>query len=1149
MIRIGNQTAFSAARLTAPFEYALAQGFDAFEWFPDKKPELGGWDDTDLNEAQRRSLREAAQARGMRVSVHARWQADPLRPESEPLLRRDLELARDLGAALLNLHLYGDWRPEPFIEAIKPLIQATAQSGLQLAIENTPEHAPERFNELFAQFRTLGSVPIGHIGMCLDLGHANLCAATRNDYLSFFDQLDPWVPIIHLHLHENWGDADRHLPLFTGPAGRDDSGVRGLLERLWRRNYAGSIILEQWPQPPALLTQARDRLRGLLSEVMARNAPKPPSEHPPASPTTFLLALVHGNTGCRSWREKLDFVRSLLASDTPPLTSENLVDLAVYLRFLSTGQIPCTEDGRHFRPAHHARIALQIQERLAQLATPDNAYILRKIQPWLPSSGEMFRRPEPLTRIRDIAHRNDLPSELKQEIKHSLQNKLHRCAGPEDLATSAALLERITAPAAGYPAAFVEEFKIFHQELQEFFNARSLEDRLKTLRPGVGSETAGLIDSFLAEKPRPELRNHLAALCALTRLREAFLREVGRKPEIETQLFVQADLGLEDFSFVLLSELGNALEQAGARAGWEVWLETLVLTLTNLALGQVEPEECEAIESELRVWGQPLDSTNPEELLRLKATVDRARRLAEGYSDRVLSLFPQRAQELGRFLGVSPAAVQAFCEAEIRSHLVFQLSKLASSLLQRLRLELGLPAWDVLKAGQAGGRLVPARKMEDLVLPSREPVVVLLQQADGDEEIPSGVRGILLAHHIPHLSHLGVRARQAGVVFVTSEETAPFQGLQHLVGQIVSLTASSESMRCEASDARVSHPDPVRETPPRLPEVRLNPIKPWEALQDVVAETGGGKACGARCLAELAATGATGFCTPASLVVPFGVMEAAWKGVPTLLRDYRSLQECLNGERGGDFSATVEHLRGLIQQLPVPDELVSRVGAQFGRTARLMVRSSANCEDLETLAGAGLYESVANVAPSEVAAAVRTVWASLWTRRAAWSRHQAGLRHDLAHMAILIQEMVTPDISFILHTMNPIQARPREVYAELAVGLGETLASAATRGTPFRMVIHKDTGTVRMLAFANFSQALWPGPGTGLTRATVDYSGVELSHDATARRRLGKNLAAIACLVENAFQRPQDIEGALVGDQIYLMQTRPQQGLARSAQP
>jgi sugar phosphate isomerase/epimerase len=107
-------------------------------------------------------------------------------------------------------------------------------------------------------------VPPGTVGMCLDIGHANLCAATRNDFLRYYDALAPAVPLFHLHIHENYGDADKHLTLFTGPAGEDDSAIRAFLERLHGRAYQGVMILEQWPDPPQLLVDADTRLRQIL---------------------------------------------------------------------------------------------------------------------------------------------------------------------------------------------------------------------------------------------------------------------------------------------------------------------------------------------------------------------------------------------------------------------------------------------------------------------------------------------------------------------------------------------------------------------------------------------------------------------------------------------------------------------------------------------------------------------------------------------------------------------------------------------------------------------------------------------------------------------------------------------------------------------
>ena len=54
-----------------------------------------------------------------------------------------------------------------------------------------------------------------------------------------------------------------------------------------------------------------------------------------------------------------------------------------------------------------------------------------------------------------------------------------------------------------------------------------------------------------------------------------------------------------------------------------------------------------------------------------------------------------------------------------------------------------------------------------------EDVVLLVHEASGDEEVSAtGVplKGVILAHSLPHLSHLGVRARQEKVVFVTCED-------------------------------------------------------------------------------------------------------------------------------------------------------------------------------------------------------------------------------------------------------------------------------------------------------------------------------------------------------------------------------------------
>ena len=263
--RIGNQTSKSVSH-RLPYELALRHGFDAFEWFSDKGRE--GWCEQDMDAAARRELRQAAGRHGLLFSVHAPYWADPATHEGAGAIRRSIEFAGDVGAGVVNLHLFPEHAPRASAEALAPLVEAARAAGVRLSLENTPSCSPEGFNAVFS---ALSAVPgaDGRVGMCLDMGHANLHAGTRNDYLGFVDRLGEHVPIIHWHAHENWGDHDAHQTLFTGPSAKDDSGVRGLERRLLRRGFNWSVVLEQWPHPPDLLVRARDRLRQLAEAVLA----------------------------------------------------------------------------------------------------------------------------------------------------------------------------------------------------------------------------------------------------------------------------------------------------------------------------------------------------------------------------------------------------------------------------------------------------------------------------------------------------------------------------------------------------------------------------------------------------------------------------------------------------------------------------------------------------------------------------------------------------------------------------------------------------------------------------------------------------------------------------------------------------------------
>ena len=269
-IRIGNQTAISCADPLEPFQFAVQNGFDAFEWFADKKERddgtSAGWDESDMDADTRRWIRDAGTAHDILFTVHAPWQANPLDADGIPLLIRSADFACDIGANLVNLHLYMDDGPHGYARALEPVLRHAVAAKLRISIENTPQTTPDDFNHTFACLAELPDIPAGTVGMCLDIGHANLCLETHNDFIHYLDLLADTVPIIHVHAHENRGDRDSHLTLFTGPSREDDAGIRTFVERLQHRAYHGAVILEQWPDPPQLLVEAAMRLRALLNQ-------------------------------------------------------------------------------------------------------------------------------------------------------------------------------------------------------------------------------------------------------------------------------------------------------------------------------------------------------------------------------------------------------------------------------------------------------------------------------------------------------------------------------------------------------------------------------------------------------------------------------------------------------------------------------------------------------------------------------------------------------------------------------------------------------------------------------------------------------------------------------------------------------------------
>ncbi|KAL2467661.1 Phosphoglucan [Forsythia ovata] len=925
----------------------------------------------------------------------------------------------------------------------------------------------------------------------------------------------------------------------------------------------------------------------------------------------LVLKLVKGDQSARNWWRKLEVVRELVVENSEGGNRlEALTYSAIYLKWINTGQIPCFEDGGHRRPNRHAEISRLIFRELERIAcrkdtAPQEILLIRKIHPCLPSFKAEFTASVPLTRIRDIAHRNDIPHDLKQEIKHNIQNKLHRNAGPEDLVATEAMLERITQTPGEYSEAFVEQFKIFHQELKDFFNAGSLEEQLESISDSLDGSSSAL-SSFLESKKVLDnmgVKINISEGEWISVLMKTILSLNGLRKEIVKGLESGLRNDAPDAAIAMrqkANKLLNASEAVGGAgrlaenvehknaSSWSDPIGALVIGIHQVGLSGWKPEECRAIGNELLAWQERglLETDGSEDGkriwgLRLKATLDRAKRLTEEYSEALLQIFPRNVQILGKAFGIPYNSMRTYAEAEIRAGVIFQVSKLSTLLLKAVRNILGSQGWDILVPGEAFGTLI---QVENIVSGSvassvTGPVILVVNKADGDEEVTaagSNIAGVILMQELPHLSHLGVRARQEKVVFVTCEDDDKVADIKRMEGKFVRLEALSAGVNL--TPALTEHGNgniPLENQSTPVPSVFGNAkenstssltVKTANSnqvgstvgvipLADAYVQSSGAKATACGRLASLAAASnrvrndqgvPASFHVPAGAIIPFGTMETALEK-SRLMETYKSLVERIEtAEINGELDELCTELQGIISSLNPPKEIPESLAKLFPDNARLMVRSSANVEDLAGMSAAGLYESIPNVSLSNLVTfghAVGRVWGSLYTRRAVLSRRAAGVPQKEAAMAVLVQEMISPDLSFVLHTLSPTDKNHNLVEAEIASGLGETLASG-TRGTPWRLSSGKFDGVVCTLAFANFSEELvvhGGGPADGhVIRLTVDYSKKPLTIDPVFRQQLGRRLGAVGFFLEQKFGCAQDVEGCLVGKDIFIVQTRPQ---------
>jgi hypothetical protein len=435
-------------------------------------------------------------------------------------------------------------------------------------------------------------------------------------------------------------------------------------------------------------------------------------------------------------------------------------------------------------------------------------------------------------------------------------------------------------------------------------------------------------------------------------------------------------------------------------------------------------------------------------------------------------------------------------------------------------------------------RIVPPEIPESDLTFAEDQIVVL--KAPISDITP--VAGIISEEFSTPLSHLNLRAKGWRIPNVGIRDA--HGKLAALDGKVVFLDARDvEYTLRAATEAEIAADRTKRENRAKvtLPETDLatkdlRTLDEMRAKDDVIYGPKAGN------LGEIKHARRDGFEVPAGFGVPFAYyalhLQAAGidQTITALLAD-PAVQRDANLRK-----AKLEQLRTSIVAAPLAPELRTKLEAALAKLPEnqgVFVRSSTNAEDLLTFSGAGLHDTMPNVKGLDaVCTALKQVWASTWTLRAYDARAHARIDQAKVYGAALIQVGVPATAAGVVATVHPTDPNEKRYYTVNAKsGIGIAVVDGGK--VPESLIVGWQNHGVRVLSRSDEDKRLVFDERGGVREVPNPNKGKPVLTDARAL-----HLARVAKDLTRLFDNDKlDIEWVYVGNQLYIVQSRPLVGL------
>jgi len=234
-----------------------------------------------------------------------------------------------------------------------------------------------------------------------------------------------------------------------------------------------------------------------------------------------------------------------------------------------------------------------------------------------------------------------------------------------------------------------------------------------------------------------------------------------------------------------------------------------------------------------------------------------------------------------------------------------------------------------------------------------------------------------------------------------------------------------------------------------------------------------------------------------------------------------------------------EELCAAVLTAQIPEALneeISRWAEQLieSAPAGLAVRSSGIHEDSERASFAGVYDSFLCVSSLEaIWDSIKRCWCSSWSPQVIDYARRMGVDIEPDQMAVIVQKVVQADSAGVIFTADPLTGNPWRFVLNSTFGLAQGLVGGNAPADQF--VLEWDTGKILEKRIVEKAKTILPDRfGVKEMELPDDKKKAESLSDETARL-----IGQLALKLDRAFDLRADIEWAVEGYDIFLIQVRP----------